>query len=121
MKRMLIFAVGLLLVVGACVQDVDDPEGINSFYVRIGQGETGSANDRVPFPEEPIHYRIDIAALDFEGNIDRSYYGKVAISVEPAGRLGEGTPSRVQIEKKTVSIWNLKILLLHHPDSMVLI
>ena len=99
MKKIgLLLLTSLLILGGACSENGDEPTGINSFRVTIVEGETGSNADRVPFPEDPVQYVLDIRALDFDGKVDKSYDGKVAISVQPAGALGEDTPSRVAVE-----------------------
>jgi len=108
MRKTMILTLILSVLCAACVKEYDAPEGISSFAVLIEEGETGDDNDRIAFPDEPVGYRLTIAALDETGEVDRDYDGKVVLSVEPVGRLMEGQASRLIIENgvaQNVEVW----------------
>lgn len=109
MKQALLLLVLILLpALIACSFDTDQSKGVSSFDVSIVQGRQGSPGEPAPFPEEPVRYVLNVRALNHEGKLLRSFEGKVAISVEPAGRLAEGQARRFEIENgiaENLEIW----------------
>ena len=109
MKRLILLIIPVVLVaIAACETRFDGPNGIDTVAVQIAEGPLGSADDPVPFPEQPLLYRLQVRALDESGRVDESYDGKVAFRVEPVGRLAPGQASRVQIENGSaddIEIW----------------
>jgi hypothetical protein len=98
MKRLIPIIALLLIVAAACVTEFDAKPGLSSFAVRVGSGPTGAVDTPVPFPDEPITYRLQIRALDADGDFMPSYEGKVAVNIAPVGRLTPGQPSRYFVE-----------------------
>ncbi len=104
-KRWCLLALFLLL---ACSQNVGQNSGLSSFAVTVVEGDIGSADNRIAFPEEPVRYVLDIEARDAEGKRVRSLNRNVAISVQPVGRLATGQTSRIAVtdgRADGVEIW----------------